>query len=254
MPYLNIPDSPLTSGVNLLVSKTIGEVQVRISSEISNLEQSLNLCPESDKLNVIKDKISTLKDSIGSSINRITKLGNITQPLETVVRSLEVLIITLQAVPIPGVATTVGLNVKYANILQTLKELKRQASDDVSIVNSLINSPTGAISLLQRIQRDLETLDRKLQRCTNQTAEVQTPSTQTIGNLPSNSTVYVGPDGNSYIIEVVTVDSTQVAPLRQAVAIDRLKVIRYKSDLSFSSSTNVLIKEVKFRIDNNILT
>lgn len=63
---------------------------------------------------------------------------------------------------------------------------------------------------------------------------------------------YTGPDGTSYTITVISTDLSLIAPKRKAIAKDRDGVIRYSSDESFSSSTDVLIKEVQFNIDNNI--
>jgi hypothetical protein len=63
---------------------------------------------------------------------------------------------------------------------------------------------------------------------------------------------YVGPDGTFYEIFIQATDLSKVAPRRRAVALDVQKVIRYKTDESFSYSTEVLEKEVKFKIDNDI--
>lgn len=63
---------------------------------------------------------------------------------------------------------------------------------------------------------------------------------------------YIGPDGTFYEIFIEVTDLSKVAPRRRAVALDIQKRIRYKSDESFSYSTEVLTKEVKFKIDNDI--
>jgi hypothetical protein len=263
MPYLNIPDSPLTSGINFLVSKTVAEVQVRISTEVNSIEQMLKECPGRNKIGTVAGRVSGLRSTVGGFTERISRLGKITQPLGNVVRSLELLITVLQTIPIPGTLTTVGLNVKYANILQTLKELKKQTADNLSIVNSLIYSSVGALPLLQKIQSNLEIIDNRIQNCVKEVSSEQVGVTAEGGGIPTeisnnmlfeNTTTHVGPDGTTYTVEVIVVDSSAVAPLRQAVAIDRFKIIRYKSDISFSSSSDVLVREVKFRIDNNIIT
>jgi hypothetical protein len=63
---------------------------------------------------------------------------------------------------------------------------------------------------------------------------------------------YIGPDGTYYEILIQVTDTSKVAPRRRAVARDAGKVVRFRSDESFSSSVQVLAKEVKFKIDNNI--
>lgn len=73
-------------------------------------------------------------------------------------------------------------------------------------------------------------------------------------DTPKNQQLFyhTGPDGTSYTITVIETDLSLVAPRRRAIAKDRQGIIRYRSDESFSSSTQVLVDEVKFNIDNNI--
>lgn len=63
---------------------------------------------------------------------------------------------------------------------------------------------------------------------------------------------HTSPNGTSYEITVIETDLSFIAPKRRAIARDRSGIVRFKSDESFSSSTKVLVDEVKFNIDNNI--
>ena len=59
-------------------------------------------------------------------------------------------------------------------------------------------------------------------------------------------------NGNTYTISIVTNTETGISvPQRQAVAKDFRGIIVIKGPLSFASSEQVLIDELKFRIDNN---
>jgi hypothetical protein len=63
---------------------------------------------------------------------------------------------------------------------------------------------------------------------------------------------YTGPDGTVYTLEVIQVTSDFTrAPRRQAIAKNREGVKKFESSKSFSSSVDVLKREVKFRIDNS---
>ena len=63
---------------------------------------------------------------------------------------------------------------------------------------------------------------------------------------------YVGPDETVYTLEVVQVKSDFTrAPRRQAIARNTEGIIKFESSKSFSSSVEVLKREVKFRIDNS---
>ena len=63
---------------------------------------------------------------------------------------------------------------------------------------------------------------------------------------------YVGPDGTVYTLEVIQVKSDFTrAPRRQAIAKNTEELVKFESSKSFSSSVDVLKREVKFRIDNS---
>ena len=63
---------------------------------------------------------------------------------------------------------------------------------------------------------------------------------------------YTGPDGTVYTLEVIQVKSDFTrAPRRQAIARNIEGKIKFESSKSFSSSVDVLKREVKFRIDNS---
>jgi hypothetical protein len=64
---------------------------------------------------------------------------------------------------------------------------------------------------------------------------------------------HIGPDGTIYKLEIQSVpeDST-IAPRRFALARNVRGIAVLKGDLSFSSSTKVLLDEIKFRIDNQL--
>lgn len=62
-----------------------------------------------------------------------------------------------------------------------------------------------------------------------------------------------GPNGDLYKLEIVAdIDSPSIAPRRFAVAKDTSDVIVLRGPKSFSSSTQVLLDEIKFRIDNQL--
>lgn len=64
---------------------------------------------------------------------------------------------------------------------------------------------------------------------------------------------HTGPNGILYKLEIlVDPNSPQIAPRRYAIAKDPSNVIVMKGPKSFSSSTDVLLDEIKFRIDNQL--
>lgn len=64
---------------------------------------------------------------------------------------------------------------------------------------------------------------------------------------------YRGPNGDLYKLEIVAdVNSPSIAPRRFAIAKDTSDVTVLTGPKSFSSSTDVLLDEIKFRIDNQL--
>ena len=60
-------------------------------------------------------------------------------------------------------------------------------------------------------------------------------------------------NGKDYKLSVLTDPSSpSIAPKRFAVAKDQIGVIILRGPSSFASSTEVLIQELKFRIDNQL--
>lgn len=64
---------------------------------------------------------------------------------------------------------------------------------------------------------------------------------------------HIGPDGTIYKLEIQSVpEDSNIAPRRFALARNVRGIAVIKGDLSFSSSTKVLLDEIKFRIDNQL--
>ena len=64
---------------------------------------------------------------------------------------------------------------------------------------------------------------------------------------------HTGPDGIVYKLEILfDPNSPQIAPRRFAIASTLNGVVKFRGPKSFSSSTQVLLDEIKFRIDNQL--
>lgn len=64
---------------------------------------------------------------------------------------------------------------------------------------------------------------------------------------------HTGPDGTVYRLTIqLDPNSPPIAPRRFAIATNQEGVEVFKGDKSFSSSTDILLKELKFRIDNQL--
>lgn len=80
------------------------------------------------------------------------------------------------------------------------------------------------------------------------------PPTDAAGNLDPNYSYKSKTTGKLYMLSIVQdPNSPKIAPRRYAIAKDMGGTIRLKGDSSFSSSTQVLLDEIKFQIDNQLL-
>ena len=105
----------------------------------------------------------------------------------------------------------------------------------------------------------MNTIDRLLQRCAENpdlSAEDRDKILEGL-NVPRRSNIqptsYTGQNGRVYNIEVIQdVDSPAIAPRRIAIAKDFRGIVVLRGEPSFASDPEVLIDELKLRIDNQL--
>lgn len=250
MPYLNIPESTLAAGASLIIAKATAELKIKVNEQLLQLQEQVNnACGNPTKLRNLSRRLSQIRKFIGSSKNRINKINKITEPLGRIATTLNIAIAVLQNLPIPNVSTTVGVTNRFSNALLRARELSKQISDSILIINTAVAGAAGFISVLAAVENLCNRIDRQIKRC----LEEDTPEEEeVIITEPGTTNNYTGPDGTPYRLSLELIDKTGIAPLRKAIAQDTRGIVRYQSDPSYSSSTDVLFDEVKFRIDNNI--
>jgi hypothetical protein len=250
MPYLNIPESTLAAGVTLIIAKLTAELKIKVSQQLEQLQKDvLDSCGNQRKLQNLRRKLNGIKKFTISSKGRVAKINKITAPLQKLATTLNVSIFVLQNLPIPNTGTTVGATNRFSNALFKARELSKQISDTVLTVNTAVAGAAGFISILAKVETLIDKIDRQIKVCLEEGTPPEEQDTPTQTEEDNN---YTGPDGTPYRLEIKLIDKTGVAPLRRAIAIDPRGITRYQSDDSYSSSTDVLLDEVKFRIDNNI--
>lgn len=214
------------------------------------------LCPTPEQLLII---IAT-KDSIESSVialqRRVTSLQTILQQVQIVITIIPPIISTIKTLPIPTRWTTAGFVVTLGDRLEKVKVLSQKYRGEVAAgtyVLSTINSTFATIlGLLQNLDKIIEICAPDL---VNENEEIRALSqpfralTQSLNQpIPQSNNSY-----KEYKIEIRVVDRQAVAPQRYAVAIDRSGVVVLEGRPSFSSSTQILVDEIKFRIDQLII-
>ena len=270
------------SNVSGLIAIQVGDIEAdvrgRIENEVSRLTSEFaNQCPSPNNL----ARIVSIQNNLSSRINgfegRIRPYRRMITRLEAVLRTVINLIRILKLIPIPtaqgtpptGSPSDVGgflfaipikITNKYADLLRLTSELAASIEDDIAAGNRLLRETEFSLTSLKE---DLALLNPPIEECTKnqglsaeqlkqiREAAVGTNKTGTAGtntDVPFRST-----NGKDYKLSVLTdPNSPSIAPRRFAVAKDQIGVIILRGPSSFASSTEVLIQELKFRIDNQL--
>ena len=120
------------------------------------------------------------------------------------------------------------------------KELNKLEQESIDTLNQLLrklNDSNLSSDIKNRIKSILDNFN--------------TPTQAT--SVADSNFFHTGPNGIVYKLEILTApDSPAIAPKRFAVAKDSQGVVVLRGPKSFSSSTQVLLNEIKFRIDNQL--
>ena len=270
------------SNLSGIIAVQLGDIEAdvrgRIQDEVSRLTaQFANECPSPAALT----RITGIQNNLASKINgfegRIRPFRRMVTRLESSFRVAINIIKILKLIPIPtaqgipptGSPSDVGgflfaipikITNKYADLLRLASELAASIEDDIAACNSLLEETEFD---LVSLKSDLEVLNPSIEECTKNQGlspeqlkkirEAAEGKNKT-GTAGTNTDVpYRSTNGKDYKISVLTdPNSPSVAPRRFAVAKDQLGVVILRGPSSFASSTEVLIEELKFRIDNQL--
>lgn len=252
--FLTAPQLSISVALAALIFKLKAQVEVRVQNEINLLIQELqniDTCSNEEKLRRVKNKVSNLRGFIDKSESRASKLQKTIEPLTKLSLALSAAIVVLELIPLPNITTSVGVTNKFADLLSKIKKFSNEVHDEIFLLTGILAGATGLIPLLSSVKIPLDRIDGLIKECAEGTAQETGVDFSEDRNItaPFEEENYLG-----FKIQVETIDTSKVAPLRQAVAFDREGIRRFTSAKSFSSSTEVLVKEVKFKIENNILS
>lgn len=265
---------PKIAGV---VAQLVGSIQGKVTSQVQVevlkiLDKFSNQCPSGEELARILRIRNTLLKNIGSLSRRLSTLKSMADKLNAAIIAAKVLIRLLKATPLPttvgtppgpggGVifSVTVGKVVTIGDRLATVNKLLDSLEADRAGIIGIINSAT---STLDNLRNRLSAIDLAVEECSKESpnlanilSEVQPRGNTGTEGTPQNE---FGEDDprffyKGYRLEIIQdPNSPQIAPRRYAVAKDRRGIIVLRGQPSFSSSTDVLLDEIKFRIDNQL--
>ena len=268
-------------GIAALVATQVGGLRGKIVAQIQKqivalLNKFTTGCPDSKELQKIIKIRSTLLKHLTSFEKRVEKFSKIATQLTTIVSIISAIAKIITSIPIPtaiippmsgGVGVPLSVPAKYSNALVKLNKILDKLLGEAVAITAIVASIGPIITTLKD---RLTSIDLAIEQCSlgnptdlNQIlATAQPPEntgsegtpTDAQGNIDPNYIHTSGTTGKVYTLAInQDPDSPNIAPKRYATAIDSRGIVVLKGPSSFSSSTQVLLDEVKFRIDNQLL-
>ena len=252
--------TPLTSNLALIAASQLGALKATLISKVNTevnkaLQRFINTCPPPATLS----RVVKIKDNLGKTLNNYQKNVRTFSTIATALNTSIVLVKTYlrtrylnpKPVAVGGASVTMGvINLSSDEIYKLNKKLD-EYSEQVTTISALIGV---AQTVASPIQEKLSILDSYIERCTLQdtlnledTFKEIIQQQETLDQNQDNE-VYRG-----YTLSIVTdPDTAAIAPKRYAIAQDNQGVVVLRGTSSFSSDTQILIDELKFRIDNQL--
>jgi hypothetical protein len=224
------------------------EAKNRILGELQKIKQ---ICPTKETLeNIIRTKDS-LQKTIATVDTKLESLRRTTATTQQIISVLSPLVVIIKALPVPSTATTVGVQTTFSDTLQNVK-------DRINIASKIILSADALIvfirSKLNTINSLLSKIDTIILICSSegdiiQPVEVINKNQQKSNKqVTSESLLYKG-----YNITIRQVQSFEDNLIRrQAIAFNNSGTQSFFSSISFATSDEVLIDQVKIQIDNSL--
>lgn len=266
--------SQLSNIVSTKLGTLQGELEARVQTEAFKLISKFsNQCPPAGELSSIiqtRNNLLTVVNNSQKITNKFSTLANSLKPLITVAK---LILSLLKTNPIPvaiGIppgpagglifAKTTGSITSQADRLFKIIRLLESLENDIEGIESLTSSVAPSLNNVKNI---LETVNSSVEGCVNSLENQedlanllnQVRPLENTGSegVPNSNFQYLGANGKAYTLAIIEdINSETSAKRRVAVAKDNIGVIVLRGQPSFSSDTQVLLDELKFRIDNQL--
>lgn len=253
----------IKGGIAAIVATQIGTLRGKLVTKVQGIvfemiSKFINQCPSSSELQKIIKIRNNLLKVLNSFQTRLDKFTSIANTLATSIATIKLLVKIITSIPLPtavppGVGIPVSVLTKYsAQLIKLDKTLDKFTAEALAIALMI----SSAKPLIDNLQSKLTVLDLVIKQCSlDNSADIsgilaaaQPVDSGASGGIGSREIRYRG-----YKVSVVQdLASSKIAPSRYAIATDSRGAVILRGPLSFSSSTEVLIDEIKFRIDNKL--
>lgn len=244
------------------VSNVIRPLTETIGQKVGSLLQ----CPTPDQsqklitriknllisVNAVKTTVTSLQQIVNIASALINTLSRIIDILKKVIARSQPLILAAAIIPV-----TRGIAIILNKIIGSTTELLRKIEPDIEALDKSVCTAAGSLTFVTAninvVDAFLRVLDELLKKCNQDLANSGNPLQAGI------AATFTPPPGNplgsgdieyrGYKIEVRTKASDETLKRRYAVGIDSNGVVAIEGPLSYSADAEILIEELKYRID-----
>jgi hypothetical protein len=252
--------------------KGIAEAQIKTEA-LKLLDKFTNSCPVQEELLKIIKTRNILVNNVNRIKKRTDKIGLAAKILEPPIAAAQIIIFLLKVEPKPvAIGTPPGaqgglISAERAGKLADRAARLRRAEilvdnlqEDVKAIRGFSDVVENSLGSVIQI---LQSIDISATKCAEEVEDpealkellgaVQPPENTGSEGTPNESFTYRGANGKDYTLAIIEDRGVEgPIPRRVAVAKDNIGVIVLRGQPSFSSDTQVLLDELKFRIDNQL--
>lgn len=271
----SIPPSNLAAFIARYLAQLEAIVIAKIYEEVNKIiEKLLNQsCPPFEELKRILQIRDNLLNMINGLEKKIEPVKKFADQLEPPVQAAQATVLVLEQIPIKTTIGTpptggtadvggqifsisIGAQNRFAQLLNLACQIVDLLMKDVQAIRDLTDISFDG---LDPVKEKLKSIDIRLFECVEALPDNQKEEILAlIENLPSNAGVGLNDGQGNYFYKNYTItikedkNSPGFAKRRFAQVQNDRGVVVMRGPASFSSSTRVLVDEIKFRIDNQL--
>jgi hypothetical protein len=256
----------IKSALSKVVAQQMGllEGQLRAYALTKLVEYGNRLkdtCPPPAETLLLLRNVDSIQRTITKYQTQSRKYNSLIQKLDKVIQTTTTAITVLRVLPIPtavaGVGVPIGLTNRYSEKLIQLSEFSEALNNDKNAILAILKSSSVEIS---PIQSRLNQIKSQLDNCIRNTSDPSIQVLNTQIQQSNNQQVMEGDDlytlsnGREVKIIVRTIeDFSYPVNRRVAEARNLNEVVLLTGEPSFSSDKQVLIEELLFRLENQLV-
>lgn len=268
---------PFKSELSAFVTANLGRLQALAISRAykivnEQLQKLLNTCPPPEELEKIAKIVNAVRPIIANTERELAKARKAADVLEPVIQAADIIILILTYNPKPVAIGTISVNgVPTVVYSATEGKVNRSATklgwfgamvgvlrDEGKAIANVVQATEG---VFQPIVNALDQIDALIQACMSnqdlsdeERKKLLDSIQRKTSDIEARGVQYRSiKSGRDYTIKIINdPNAPAIAPKRQAIVQDFRGITVLSGPSSFASDPQILIEEIKFRIENQL--